>query len=118
MAQLRVVIGCRLPHGLEITHPNPEDGRKITLAGYHSNRLVTRSGEPAQLFATTDVDADLWDAWKIAYRNYKPLQQGLVYEARTEQEAAQKFKSEFRKAKTGFESLDKAAHGVKEADKD
>lgn len=114
----KIIIGCSLPHGLKITHPNPEDGRSVTLAGYHSNKLVTRSGAPAMMYATTEVETDLWEAWKLVYRGYKPLEQGLIFEARSVEEAGVKFTREHRKIKSGFEPLLPESHGIKTADKD
>jgi len=111
----KVLIGCRLPHGLKLHHPNPDVHETVTLAGYHSNKLVTREGRPAQLFATTQVDADFWAAWKTAYSSYKPLRDGKIFEATNEQQAALKAK-EMEKDKTGFEGMTPEKWGVTKAE--
>lgn len=112
----KVLIGCRLPHGLKLHHPNPDIHETVTLAGYHSNKLVTRDGHtPAQMWATTQVDADFWAAWKTAYSSYKPLRDGNIFEATNEQQAALKAK-DMEKQKTGFEGKNPESMGVKKAD--
>jgi hypothetical protein len=113
----QIVIGCRLPHGLTLSHPNPEVKHKVTLAGLHSSKLVNRDGGPAAQYVTTTVDADFWEVWKTAYRGYKPLQTGAIFEARNETEAIAKAK-ELRKEKTGLEPLQPESLGVKPATKD
>lgn len=108
----KLLIGCRLPHGLILKHPNPEYKAQVTLAGIHSTKLVDRTGRPAASYVTTEVDQELWDAWKIAYRDFAALKNGAIFEAKSEQEAKQK-SNELSKEKTGFEPLSPEAHGVK-----
>lgn len=110
----KVVIGCRLPHGLILTHPLSK--QKVTLDGYHKSKIVARDGSPAATFVTTEVDQEFWDTWKTAYSGYAPLKSGAIFEARNETEAVSKAK-ELRKEKTGFEPLEQSAIGVKPADK-
>lgn len=113
-----VLIGCRLPHGLTISHPNPDFNAKATIAGIHSSKLVKRDGTPAAEYVTTPVDQELWDAFKTAYKDYRPLKTGAIFEAKSEQEARAKA-AEMKKEKTGLEPLDPSdpKHGVKKADK-
>lgn len=111
-SSLKVTIGCRLPHGLTLCHPNPEIKTKVTLAGLHSSKLVDRTGAPAASYVTTEVDADFWEVWKTAYSSFTPLRTGAIFEARSEQEAKQKA-LDLQKVKTGFEPLASDAHGVK-----
>jgi hypothetical protein len=113
----QVVIGCRLPHGLTLRHPNPEVKQEFKLPGIYSSKIVNRNGSPAAMHTTTMVDADFWEVWKTAYRGYKPLTTGAVFEARNETEAGGKAK-ELNKEKTGFEALLPESMGVKKADKD
>lgn len=113
----KVVIGCRLPHGITLTNPNskdPENPDRVTLAGYWSNKMRKADGSPYQDFALTEVDAEFWETWKIAYRTFKPLQTGAIFEARTQQDAEVKAK-DYRKQKTGFEPKDPNSLGVKTA---
>lgn len=97
-----VLIGCRLPHGLTLTHPNPDVTEKVTLAGTWSNPLRKPDHSPAADYVVTPVDAEYWEVWKKAYHTYKPLRNGSIFEARSEQDAAAKMK-DLRKVKTGFE---------------
>ena len=110
----KILIGCKLPNGLVISHPNPEFKSSVELKGLHSSKLVARDGSPAATFVTTEVDLELWDAWKLAYRDYAPLKNGSIFEARTEQEAKQKA-NERSKEKTGFEGMSKEALSITKA---
>lgn len=112
----QVLIGCRLPHGIIISHPNPESKLKATLAGTFSAKLFGPNGAPIASYVTTSVDQELWDAWKVAYRDFAALRNGAIFEAKSEQEAKVKA-AELRKEKTGFEPLNPDSHGVKKADK-
>lgn len=111
MAKETVLIGCRLPHGLTIKHPN-SDRKGATAKINGMNQSVIKGAT----YTTTSVDAELWAAWKAAYPDYTPLRTGAIFEARTEDEA--KFKGkELAKEKTGLEPLKQEDHGVKIADK-
>lgn len=107
-----VLIGCRLPHGLTLTHPNPEIEDKVTLAGTWSNPLRKPDGSPAVDHVVTPVDAEFWEVWKKAYATYVPLRNGSIFEARSEQDAAAKMK-DLRKVKTGFEPIHPESMGIK-----
>ena len=107
----KITIGCRLPNGLTLAHPNPDVKVKVTLAGLHTDRPGKIIGAP---YVTTEIDADFWETWKTAYKDYAPLKNGAIFEARTEQEAKAKSR-EFEKTKTGLEALNPDAHGVKKA---
>lgn len=101
----KILIGCRLPHGLTIVHPNPEAKLKQTLRGIHSARPLVVS------YVTTEVDVDLWEAWKHAYSGFSALKNGAIFEARSPQEA--KVKAEDLKSqKTGFEPVHPESMGV------
>lgn len=109
-----ILIGCRLPHGLTLTHPNPEVTEKVTLAGTYSNPLRRPDHSPAADFVTTPVDVEFWEVWKKAYSTYVPLKKGAIFEARNETEAAAKMK-DLRKVKTGFEPVNPDTLGIKSA---
>lgn len=113
----KIAIGCRLPHGLVLRHPDKDVNVEVTISGYHSINVINRATkQPSMNFAVTLVDADFWAIWKAAYSTYEPLKKGLIFEARSEQEAAVKGK-ERSKHKTGFEALDAETFGVQKADK-
>jgi hypothetical protein len=105
----QVLIGCRLPHGLKLTHPLTKES--VTVAGMHSSKII------GSTYVTTLVDADFWADWKKSYSDYQPLKTGAIFEARSEQEAKGKG-GELAKEKTGFEPMPKEALGVKKADKE
>lgn len=107
-----VLIGCRLPHGLTLTHPNPETEVKVTLAGTWSNPLRQPNGSPAAEYVVTTVDAEFWEVWKKAYSTFVPLRNGSIFEARSEQDAAAKMK-DLSKKKTGFEPVNPESMGIK-----
>jgi hypothetical protein len=111
MPKETVLIGSRLPYGLTIRHPDPA----------HSNVTATIAGMNSAIikgatFVTTEVDAELWAAWKVAYSDYVPLRSGAIFQARNADEA--KFKAkDLAKEKTGFEPLKPTDYNVKPADK-
>jgi hypothetical protein len=102
---------------MTLVHPNPEVKQKVTIAGIYSSKIVNRDGSPAAQYATTPVDADFWEIWKTAYRGFKPLTTGAIFEARNETEAGAKAR-EKAKELTGFEPLKPDAMGVKPASKE
>jgi len=110
-AKERVVIGCRLPNGLILQHPANRNVQAV-LSG---PRLVVADGRKlSSNFATTEVDAELWAAWKSAYSASPILASQAVFEARTEGEAAAKAK-ELAKELTGFEQVSPNAGGVEKS---
>jgi hypothetical protein len=109
MAKEKVIIGCRLPHGLVLEHPLQKDV-KATLAGVHSSKIIGAT------FVITEVDSELWELWKSTHATFQPLTSGAIFEARNESEAAGKGK-EMKKEKTGFEPMPQESLGVKSSDK-
>jgi hypothetical protein len=107
MARDLVIIGCKLPNGLTLTHPVSKE--QVTVAGMHASKVI------GSTHMNTPVDAEFWAAWKTAYSDYAPLKNGSIFEARNETEALAKSK-ELRKEKTGFEPMAQDAAGVKKAD--
>lgn len=109
-APSKVLVGCRLPHGLIIEHPtNPE--QKVELKGRNKSRIV---GAP---YCTTEVDGELWQAWKMFHGKHPAVASGAIFEAKDSDslEAAAK---DVEKEKTGFEQMPQEAAGVKPADKE
>jgi hypothetical protein len=105
MAKTVVVIGCRLPHGLIITHPI---NRNITqkIAGLNESRIIGAT------HITTEVDAELWELWKAIHEDYAPLKNGAIFETKSANDAERQAR-EFEKVKTGFEAMPQDALGVK-----
>lgn len=105
----KVLIGCRLPNGLTITHPTTK--KQITLNGLFQSKIIGAT------HALTEIEQEFWDTWKTAYKDYKPLKNGSIFEARGVREAEDKAK-ELKDEKTGFEPVAQDSGGVKKADKD
>ena len=107
-----ILIGCRLPNGLILRHPDPARAdRTVKLKG--ANEAQVKSVVIGQTFVTTAVDADFWETWKKCYSDYAPLKSGAIFEARDDKEANGKGR-ELSKEKLGFEGMPKEAMGVKE----
>ena len=103
MAKETILIGCRLPNGLVLQHPNDKNAT-VKLAGVFGQKTDSGIYYPPKPYSTTEVDLEFWTAWKTAYAGYPPLKTRAVFEARNEQEAAAKAK-EVAKENTGFEQM-------------
>jgi hypothetical protein len=113
MARETILIGCRLPNGLILHNPDPtKRDQTVKLAGTSSAPTEGGLYLPPKMFATTEVDAEFWSAWKAAYVGFPPLKNRAVFEAKSEQEASAKAK-ELKNENTGFEQMVKTAGGVK-----
>lgn len=107
----KVLIGCRLPHGLTLTNPI-DPNSKVTLNGLNKAVIIGAT------YATTEVDEEFWEIWKAAHAGtFKPFDSGAIFEARNSNEAAEKGK-ELAGERTGLEPLERDAAGVKPAEKD
>ena len=106
MAKETVLIGCRLPNGLVLHHPQ---NRELTVKLIGTSSAPTEGGLylPPKLYATTEVDAEFWAAWKAAYVGFAPLKNRAVFEAKSEQEATAKAK-DAKTERTGFEQMSKS----------
>jgi hypothetical protein len=111
MPKETVLIGCRLPSGLVLHHPQ---NRELTVKISGTSSAPTEGGLylPPKSYETTEVDAEFWAAWKAAYVGFPPLKTRALFEAKSEQEASSKAK-EAKNEKTGFEQIPKTAGGVK-----
>ena len=107
MAGKTILIGCRLPHGLIISNPLTTKGPKVTIAGINQKVVLGAT------YVTTEVDAELWQAWKTVYSNFAALKNGAIFEASGVREAADKAK-ELVGEKTGFEPMPKEQTGITE----
>ena len=105
-----VLIGCRLPNGLILHHPEKPDV-KVTLAGVNSSKIIGAT------YVTTEVDEEFWQVWKLRHEGvFEPLTSNAIFEAKDEA-SAKDFAKDLTKEKTGFEPLSKDAAGVKPAEK-
>ena len=109
----KYIIGCRLPNGIILEHPlNP--AKKVVLRGLNK-ALIIGAG-----YATTPVDADFWEHWKMVHKDFKALKAGAIFEAGTVEDA-EAIAKEVAAEKTGFEKMAKTPKGMgdlKPADKD
>jgi hypothetical protein len=103
-----ILIGCRLPHGLRIEHPeNPSIFTVIS--GLNSVQVI------GQKYALTEVDEALWGAFKTANPKFKALLNEAIFESKTKDDAADRAK-DLKKVKTGFEQMPQKPEEVKKAD--
>lgn len=92
-----IIIGCRLPNGIVLSHPkNPK--LLVTLNG--SNKSLVIGAD----YATTEVDASFWTAWKLANKEMTVYTSNAIFEATSVKNAADTAK-ELAKEKTGFEPM-------------
>ena len=106
----RVVIGCKLPHGLILDHPL-DPSKKVEINGLNRSLIV---GAP---YATTEVDGEFWEQWKTVHKDFPAIKSGAIFEAGNAAEAAAVAK-ELEGEKTGSEPMEQNADGVKAVDKD
>jgi len=106
----KIIVGCKLPHGIILHHPDNQ-AKTVELAGKNKALIIGSD------HATTEVDADFWDQWISAHKDFAPVKSGAIFAAKNPASAASMAK-EFKDRKTGFEPIKQNAHGVKPADKD
>lgn len=109
-APSKVLVGCRLPHGLIIEHPTTP-AAKIELKGRNKSPII---GAP---YATTEVDGEFWGAWKIFNAESRALKSGAIFEA-VDSASLDAVAKEVAKEKTGFEQMPQEVQGIKPADKE
>lgn len=110
-----VVVGCKLPHGINIEHPM-DPTKTVELKGKNKSLIVGAE------YATTEVDGDFWEQWAAVNKEFPAVKSGAIFVAKTLTDAAA-IAAEFKDRKTGFEPMrtdgkDERASGVKPADKD
>lgn len=98
----KILIGCRLPHGLVLEHK----GVSVTLKGTNS-RVVAGLYVPEQDFATTEVDAEFWEAWSKEHSTFPAVTSNSIFVAK-DSSSAEAVAKELRAESTGFEQLDPA----------
>ena len=92
-----IIIGCRLPNGITLSHPkNPK--QIVTLNGLNKSLIIGAN------HVTTEVDSAFWTAWKAANKEFTPYATNNIFEATSVKNAADTAK-ELTKEKTGFEPM-------------
>lgn len=111
----KVLIGCRLPHGLVLEYR----GVSVTLKGKNSKVLPSVGiYVPEQDFATTEVDADFWEAWIKEHSTFPAVTSNSIFVAK-DPSSAEAVAKELRAESTGFEQLDPIKEkDVKKLDKE
>jgi hypothetical protein len=121
MASEKVIIGSKLPNGLILRHPLKDSIVEVEIKGLNSAPMGANGARVIIPYATTEVDKDFWEAWKLVHdhesRPFAPLASGAIFEAKT-QEAASKIAKERSKEKTGLEPMAKSGDDRMGADKD
>ncbi len=105
-----VLVGCKLPHGLMLEHPDNPD-IKIELKGLNKIAFI---GAP---YATTMVPADFWSAWMAEHYENKALKSGAIFVG-SDMESLTDTSKDFENVKTGFEKMAQNAPGIVKANDD
>lgn len=108
-----VTVGSRLPHGLIIELPS-DPTKTVELNGKNKSLIIGAD------YGTTEVDADFWEQWFSANKEYPAIKSGAIFVAKSAADAVS-VAAELREQETGFEPMrtdgkDKRASGVKKAD--
>lgn len=90
----KVVVGCKLPNGLIIE----QNDKRVTLNGVNKALII------GSTYATTEVDADFWNAWAAAHSKFSALVNGAIFVAKSDKEVAAVAK-DVESKKTGLEPL-------------
>lgn len=97
----KITVFCRLPHGLVLEHPTNPLVPPVKINGI--NTLLYGDGLiPVGQAAETEIDAEFWDVWSLAYQGFAPLVSGDLY-AEKKAENGRAIAREIEKKPTGFE---------------
>lgn len=89
-----VIVGCKLPCGLVISH----GGKSVELKGSRESKILNGFG------MTPGVDAEFFEAWKKVHKNMPYVKNELIFAYADERSAAD-MADERIKEKTGMEGL-------------
>ena len=101
----KILIGCKLPHGIVLTHPQKEE-LSVTLDGLNKSAII------GSTFVQTEVEEEFWNVWKQANKDSKLLSSGALFEAKNQKDLLSASKDT---GKTGFEPLNQDTMGVSAA---
>lgn len=103
----KVVVGCKLPHGLILT----VGGTSVELNGTNSTDIVGGYG------LTPDVDGSFFDAWLRENNQHPAIAGGFIFAHETTAEAKAQAKDNAAN-RNGFEGIDpnKPGSGIEPAD--
>jgi hypothetical protein len=109
MAKEIVVIGCRLPHGI-ILHSPVDNTKTVAIKGLNSSELIVP-------YVLTPVDANFWTVWEMANKDFAPLKSKALFVAKNKADA-DAMGDEFKKERTGLETINPNTHGIKTVEKE
>lgn len=111
-----IIVGSKLPNGLVLKHPLKTE-ITVVIRGKSAAPRMRPNGPPLIVdYMTTEVDAEFWETWKVAHKDFAPLKSGAIFEAKTSENAKAMAKAT-EKLKTGFEPRSQESDGVKPANK-
>ncbi len=101
----KVLVGCRLPHGLIIEHPT-DPNKKVELQGRNKSRIIGAT------HCVTEVDGEFWQAWQMFHEKHPALKSGAIFVAKDSKSVKAKAR-ELEKQRTGFEQMSQAQGDLK-----
>lgn len=96
-----VNVACKLPNGLIIEH----QGKRQELKGANTSELING-------FGVTAMDADLYNAWLGAHKEFPPVKNGLIF-AQASESSIKSQTREHEAVETGSEGIDPENPGKK-----
>lgn len=107
-----VLIGCRLPNGIVLRHPDANNLTTVKLNGRNQSEIIGAT------FSTTEVDESFWAEWLASNMTFAPLKNKAIFVTSDEKSAKAQAKELDKSSKTGLEPLKQDSMGVKKADRD
>ncbi len=100
-----ITVACKLPNGLQLKLADKPE-TVVTLNGTHSSGAVLGYG-------MTEVDPDFFEAWlKEVGADYAPVKRGLIFAAKSANDARAKATEQSADITNGFEGADPTKEGV------
>lgn len=92
-----VIIGCKTPNGILMQVPGVD--REVFIKGWNKSELIGGHG------ITHNVPQDLWEAWRILFKDHPLLTNGLIF-AHAEEKSTKAEAKEKKGTKSKMEQLD------------
>lgn len=100
----KVVVGCKLPHGLILELGTPPKIRRVTLKGSNSTQIVGVNPLVGQFGLTPDVDKDFIDEWLTKNADLVFVKTKMIFVQKDQRSAEAEAREKF-KLKSGLEPL-------------
>ena len=104
----KVIVGCKLPHGIILEHP-VDPSKKVAIGGLNESKVIGAT------HVHTEVDADFMEAWVAFHKSFPALKSGAIFIAK-DRDAAEGKTRDMEKVKTGLEGMSQEAMGIKKDD--